>query len=117
MGSHEGSDSKNQPVCLRQHCQQAVVGMVLAAVLLVALALCPFVGSLQSCDTADSAVVVCALLVAVISEAVILGALMLFGERLRELCLHTVSVPFRHQSNDLSPPGRRNASFSIPLRI
>jgi hypothetical protein len=117
MGMHKGSDSTDSQARLQQRCWQVGACMAVATLLFLAFSLCPFVNSMQTCDTTDMVIVACAMIVIVVSEVIVLGALMSRGEVFKRVRPFAEVALVRQYANALSPPGCRNTSFSIPLRI
>jgi hypothetical protein len=97
--------------------------LVLVCVLLSVVVLCPLYASLrtlQSCDaaeTTDTALMICVVSAAILTETLILAAFPLFARRLFP---SFPSLPLLLRKCNLDyepPPGGVKAAFLIPLRI
>ncbi|MDR1422385.1 MAG: hypothetical protein LBI64_05935 [Coriobacteriales bacterium] len=103
--------------------ERRVFSLVLVCILLSVVVLCPLYASfrtMQGCEAGgavDTALMVCAVSAAVLTETLILVALPLFAQRM-SLAFQSLSpLLYSFRLDYDPPPGRVKTNFLTPLRI
>ena len=91
--------------------------MALAITLFFTVFLCHLINSMESCYDAGTALAVCVIAVAIISEAVALASTTPFHKPSATAIFTRTPAVRRFGIYGLSPPHMRQASFLTPLRI